>query len=81
MPIEQAIFRKSESPKAGDPGAFATQHEKDSSNMHDSTTREFFKLIKGCVEQHLDRNGWRWSLPDSLLLDWCVLNLEDTHGR
>ena len=49
--------------------------------MHDTTTREFFKLIKGCVEQQLDRNGWRWSANASLLLDWCIQNLEDRYGR
>ena len=49
--------------------------------MHDSTTREFFKLMKHCMEQHLDRNGWQWSANDSLFLDWAILNLEDTHGR
>ncbi len=48
--------------------------------MHDSTTTEFFKTIKHCMEQQLDRNGWRWSLTDSLLLDWCVINLEADHA-
>ena len=48
--------------------------------MHDTTTTEYFKLIKACVERQLD-SPRRWSVNDSLLLDWCIQNLEDTHGR
>ena len=49
--------------------------------MHDSTTTEFFKLIKRSLESRLDHNGGQWSAHDSLFLDWAILNLEDTHGR
>ncbi len=48
--------------------------------MHDSTTTEFFKLIKRSLERHLDRDGWQWSANDSLFLDWCVLNMEADHA-
>ena len=44
--------------------------------MNDSTTTEYFKLIKHHVEHTLDRNSWRWSTADSLFLDWCVWNVE-----
>ena len=49
--------------------------------MHDTTTLEFFKLLKGCVERKLDRNGWQWSMQDSLLLDWAIQNMEATHAN
>ncbi len=48
--------------------------------MHDGTAAEFFRLIKRSIEQHFDRNGWQWSAHDSLLLDWCVLNMEADHA-
>lgn len=47
--------------------------------MKDTTPKVFLKLIKYCIEQQLDRNGWRWSAVDSRLLDWCLMNLEDSH--
>ena len=49
--------------------------------MHDSTTTEFFKLIKNAVERKLDRNGWPWSMADSLCIDWCLMNMEGTDGN
>ncbi len=49
--------------------------------MHDSTTTEFFKLIKRNLERHLDYNGGPWSANDSLFLDWAILNMEDSYGR
>jgi len=49
--------------------------------MKDTTTTEFFKLIKHHAEQTLNRNGWRWSRTDSRLLDWCVWNMEATDGH
>jgi len=48
--------------------------------MHDSTTRAFFKTIKLCMEQQLDRNGWQWSANDSLFLDWAIQNIEADHA-
>ena len=45
--------------------------------MHNTKT-EFFKLIKGCVERKLDARHWGWSASDSLFIDWCLTNLEDT---
>jgi hypothetical protein len=49
--------------------------------MNDSTTTEFFKLVKGCVERKLDARHWRWSMADSLLIDWCLMNMEADHAR
>ena len=46
--------------------------------MHDTITTEYFKLIKGCVERKLDARNWSWSTKDSMLLDWCVWNVEAT---
>jgi hypothetical protein len=48
--------------------------------MNDSTTTEYFKLIKQHMELHLPLNGWRWSAQDSLLLDWAIQNMEATRG-
>jgi hypothetical protein len=45
--------------------------------MNDSSTvTECFSSIKHGIERRLDANGWRWSSRDSLLLDWCLLNME-----
>jgi len=48
--------------------------------MHDTTTQEFFKIIKGCVERQLD-NPRRWSANDSLFLDWAIQNMENANDR
>ena len=48
--------------------------------MNSTISKDFFALIKHHVETHLDRNGWQWSSQDSLLLDWCVQNMEATHA-
>lgn len=49
--------------------------------MKDTTTTEYFQLIKGYVERTLDRNGWPWSMADSLFIDWCLMNMEGTNGN
>ena len=49
--------------------------------MNDTTSTEFFKLIKGCVERRCEARLWQWSAKDSLWIDWCLINLEGTHGH
>ena len=45
--------------------------------MNDSNTvTRFFALMKDMIETGLDRDGWQWSQHDSLLLDWCIWNIE-----
>ena len=48
--------------------------------MQHTTTTEYFKIIKGHMERQLDRNSWPWSVNDSLLIDWCVVNMEGDHA-
>jgi hypothetical protein len=49
--------------------------------MNNSTAPYLFKLIKHHIEEQLDRNSWRWSTGDSILLDWCVWNMEATNDK
>jgi len=49
--------------------------------MQHTITTEYFKIIKGCMERQLDRNGWRWSTQDSFLLDWAIKNMEGGHDH
>jgi len=46
--------------------------------MNDSNTvTQYFALMKDMIETQLDNNGWRWSLNDSRLLDWAIMNIEE----
>ncbi|MCA9469947.1 MAG: hypothetical protein KC643_31495 [Nitrospira sp.] len=47
--------------------------------MNNTILKNYFRLIKGFTEQRLEQREWLWSSTESLLIDWCVMNLEADH--